>query len=250
MCCRLRIWLDLLRRRVTRAGKRIDLTAKEFALLELLLRRQGEVLPRFLIASQVWGMNFDSDANVIEVAMRRLRAKIDDDFESKLIRTLRAWDMCSRTRSDNAAAIDNVPPHTVFFDGIHCRIAGGGRAGRKSGRVPFRGAGSGGSQREAGTGAPCSGKGKRSSRSFGGVTKSCRRAGRASRSYRSQSWGRITAFCSSHQRQVSPRGCSKASHMSIRLGTPGLLSGKNTARNTGASRRLPLPEFLDSLPSR
>lgn len=81
--------LDLMRRRVTRAGKRIDLTAKEFALLELLLRRQGEVLPRSLIASQVWDMNFDSDTNVIEVAMRRLRAKIDDDFEPKLIRTLR-----------------------------------------------------------------------------------------------------------------------------------------------------------------
>jgi two-component system copper resistance phosphate regulon response regulator CusR len=81
--------LDLLRRRVSRAGKRIDLTAKEFALLELLLRRQGEVLPRSLIASQVWDMNFDSDTNVIEVAVRRLRAKIDDDFEPKLIRTVR-----------------------------------------------------------------------------------------------------------------------------------------------------------------
>ena len=81
--------LDLLRRRVSRTGKRIDLTAKEFALLELLLRRQGEVLPRSLIASQVWDMNFDSDTNVIEVAMRRLRAKVDDTFEPKLIRTVR-----------------------------------------------------------------------------------------------------------------------------------------------------------------
>ena len=81
--------LDLLRRRVTRAGNRIDLTAKEFALLELLLRRRGEVLPRSLIASQVWDMNFDSDTNVIEVAVRRLRAKIDDEFEPKLIRTVR-----------------------------------------------------------------------------------------------------------------------------------------------------------------
>ncbi len=81
--------LDLLRRRVTRAGQRIDLTAKEFALLELLLRRQGEVLPRSLIASQVWDMNFDSDTNVIEVAVRRLRAKVDDPFEPKLIRTVR-----------------------------------------------------------------------------------------------------------------------------------------------------------------
>jgi two-component system copper resistance phosphate regulon response regulator CusR len=82
--------LDLLRRRASRApGKRIDLTAKEFALLELLLRRRGEVLPRSLIASQVWDMNFDSDTNVIEVAVRRLRAKIDDGFEPKLIRTVR-----------------------------------------------------------------------------------------------------------------------------------------------------------------
>ena len=81
--------LDLLRRRVVRGGQRIDLTAKEFALLELLMRRQGEVLPRSLIASQVWDMNFDSDTNVIEVAMRRLRAKVDDSFEPKLIRTVR-----------------------------------------------------------------------------------------------------------------------------------------------------------------
>ena len=58
-------------------------------MLELLLRRQGEVLTRSLIASQVWDMNFDSDTNVIEVAMRRLRAKMDDDFEPKLLRTIR-----------------------------------------------------------------------------------------------------------------------------------------------------------------
>jgi two-component system copper resistance phosphate regulon response regulator CusR len=81
--------LDLLRRRVTRSGQRIDLTAKEFALLELLLRRRGEVLPRSLIASQVWDMNFDSDTNVIDVAVRRLRAKMDEPFEPKLIRTVR-----------------------------------------------------------------------------------------------------------------------------------------------------------------
>jgi two-component system copper resistance phosphate regulon response regulator CusR len=81
--------LDLLRRRVARAGKRIDLTAKEFGLLELLMRRQGEVLPRSLIASQVWDMNFDSDTNVIEVAMRRLRVKIDEGQDVKLIQTVR-----------------------------------------------------------------------------------------------------------------------------------------------------------------
>ncbi|HEX5785242.1 MAG TPA: heavy metal response regulator transcription factor [Burkholderiaceae bacterium] len=81
--------LDLLRRRVTRGGQRIDLTAKEFGLLELLMRRHGEVLPRSLIASQVWDMNFDSDTNVIEVAVRRLRSKIDDGHDIKLIQTVR-----------------------------------------------------------------------------------------------------------------------------------------------------------------
>ncbi len=81
--------LDLMRRRVMRAGKNIQLTAKEFALLELLVRRQGEVLPRSLIASQVWDMNFDSDTNVIDVAIRRLRAKIDEGFKPPLIHTRR-----------------------------------------------------------------------------------------------------------------------------------------------------------------
>ncbi|EKO3563987.1 heavy metal response regulator transcription factor [Vibrio metschnikovii] len=81
--------LDLVKRRVIRNGQRIDLTAKEFILLELLLRRRGEVLSRSFIASQVWDMNFDSDTNVIEVAVRRLRAKVDDPFEPKLIRTVR-----------------------------------------------------------------------------------------------------------------------------------------------------------------
>ena len=77
------------KRRATRDGKKIQLSQKEFALLELLVRREGEVLTRSLIASQVWDMNFDSDTNVIDVAIRRLRAKIDDGFEPKLIHTVR-----------------------------------------------------------------------------------------------------------------------------------------------------------------
>lgn len=81
--------IDANKRRVTRAGDRIDLTAKEFALLHLLAQRKGEVLSRSLIASQVWDMNFDSDTNVVDVAIRRLRAKIDDPYLSKLIHTLR-----------------------------------------------------------------------------------------------------------------------------------------------------------------
>jgi len=81
--------VDVLRRRVSRGEQRIDLTAKEFALLSLLLRRKGEVLSRTLIAEQVWDMNFDSDTNVVEVAIRRLRAKVDDPFAHRLIHTIR-----------------------------------------------------------------------------------------------------------------------------------------------------------------
>ncbi len=81
--------LDLVSRRVTRSGVKIILTSKEFSLLEFFIRHKGEVLPRSLIASQVWDMNFDSDTNVIDVAVKRLRAKIDSDFELKLIQTVR-----------------------------------------------------------------------------------------------------------------------------------------------------------------
>ena len=95
--------LDLLRRRAIRAGRRIDLTAKEFALLELLMRRQGEVLPRSLIASQVWDMNFDSDTNVVEVAIKRLRTKVDTGFDTKLINTLRGMGYVMEATSDDAS---------------------------------------------------------------------------------------------------------------------------------------------------
>lgn len=81
--------IDILKRRVMRGGERVDLTAKEFALLHLLAARQGEVLSRSLIASQLWDMNFDSDTNVVDVAVRRLRAKIDEPYPSKLIHTVR-----------------------------------------------------------------------------------------------------------------------------------------------------------------
>jgi two-component system copper resistance phosphate regulon response regulator CusR len=83
--------VHLLRRRVERAGQRIDLTAKEYGLLVLLMRRTGQVQSRTLIAEQVWDMNFDSDTNVVDVAVRRLRAKVDDPFETKLIHTVRGF---------------------------------------------------------------------------------------------------------------------------------------------------------------
>ncbi len=81
--------LDLRRHRARRGQERIDLTKHEFALLALLMQHRGEALSRAYIASQVWDINFQSDTNVIDVAMRRLRAKVDDPFERKLIHTLR-----------------------------------------------------------------------------------------------------------------------------------------------------------------
>jgi len=81
--------LDLIARRAARAQQRLDLTAKEFNLLALLLRRRGQILSRTTLAEQVWDMNFDSDTNVVEVAVRRLRAKLDDPFQTKLLHTVR-----------------------------------------------------------------------------------------------------------------------------------------------------------------
>jgi two-component system copper resistance phosphate regulon response regulator CusR len=81
--------LDVLRRLVSRSGQRVLLTNKEFALLHLLVSRRGEVLSRTLIASHVWNFNFDSDTNMVDVAVRRLRAKLDDPFSPKLIHTVR-----------------------------------------------------------------------------------------------------------------------------------------------------------------
>jgi two-component system copper resistance phosphate regulon response regulator CusR len=81
--------VDLVGRKATRADKRLDLTAKEFSLLSVLLRRRGQILSRTTLAEQVWDMNFDSDTNVVEVAVRRLRAKLDDPFSLKLLHTVR-----------------------------------------------------------------------------------------------------------------------------------------------------------------
>ena len=81
--------IDALKRRVTRGGSRIALTAKEFTLLYFLAAHQGEVLSRSRIASHVWDMNFDSDTNVVDVAIRRLRAKMDEPFAVKLLHTVR-----------------------------------------------------------------------------------------------------------------------------------------------------------------
>ena len=87
--CTADLEIDLLRHRATRAGQKLDLTSKEFLLLTLLARRAGEVLSRTLIAESVWDMNFDSDTNVVDVNVRRLRSKVDDPFSVKLIHTVR-----------------------------------------------------------------------------------------------------------------------------------------------------------------
>jgi len=95
--------VDLLARRVTRAGQRLELTAKEFALLSLLARHQGEILSKMMIAEQVWDMNFDSDANVVEVAVKRLRAKVDTPYTVKLLHTVRGMGYVLENRPEPQA---------------------------------------------------------------------------------------------------------------------------------------------------
>jgi two-component system, OmpR family, copper resistance phosphate regulon response regulator CusR len=91
--------VDLASRKAYRAGQRLELTAKEFTLLTLLLRRRGQILSRTTLAEQVWDMNFDSDTNVVEVAVRRLRAKMDDPFPVKLLHTVRGMGYVLEDRS-------------------------------------------------------------------------------------------------------------------------------------------------------
>jgi two-component system copper resistance phosphate regulon response regulator CusR len=94
--------VDLIARKATRAGTRIDLTAKEFALLAVLARRQGEILSKTAIAELVWDMNFDSNTNVVEVAIKRLRSKIDGAFVPKLLHTIRGMGYVLEVRTDDA----------------------------------------------------------------------------------------------------------------------------------------------------
>jgi two-component system copper resistance phosphate regulon response regulator CusR len=100
--------IDLVRHRASRAGQRLDLTPKEFGLLSLLARRAGEPLSRTLIAEQVWDVNFDSDTNVVDVHVRRLRSKVDDPFDRRLIHTVRGVgyvleDRATREREERPA---------------------------------------------------------------------------------------------------------------------------------------------------
>jgi two-component system copper resistance phosphate regulon response regulator CusR len=95
--------VDLLARKAWRGGVRIDLTAKEFALLAVLARREGEILSKTAIAELVWDMNFDSNTNVVEVAIKRLRAKIDSGFEPKLLHTIRGMGYVLEARPDEKA---------------------------------------------------------------------------------------------------------------------------------------------------
>ena len=94
------LWVDLISRKATRAGQRLELTAKEFSLLSVLARRHGEILSKTAIAELVWDINFDSDANVVEVAIKRLRAKLDGPFENKLLHTIRGMGYVLENRAD------------------------------------------------------------------------------------------------------------------------------------------------------
>ena len=97
--------IDLIARKAWRAGARVDLTAKEFALLAVLARRQGEILSKTAIAELVWDMNFDSNTNVVEVAIKRLRAKIDTAFTPKLLHTIRGMGYVMELRADDAGVL-------------------------------------------------------------------------------------------------------------------------------------------------
>lgn len=92
--------LDALKRQARRAGQDLRLTAKEFTLLWLLLRRKGEVLSRTELAELVWDMHFDSETNVVDVAIRRLRSKIDDPFGTPLLHTVRGMGYVLELRED------------------------------------------------------------------------------------------------------------------------------------------------------
>lgn len=92
--------IDLLAHKVNRGGQPIDLTHKEFVLLSFMAQRAGQVLSRTMIAEQVWDINFDSDTNVVDVAIRRLRQKIDDPFVNKLIHTVRGVGYVVEERQD------------------------------------------------------------------------------------------------------------------------------------------------------
>jgi two-component system copper resistance phosphate regulon response regulator CusR len=91
--------IDLRRRCVRRGSKRIELTAQEFSLLKLFAEHRGVVLTRTFVVSQVWDMNFDSDTNVLEVAIKRLRAKVDNPFGKKLLHTIRGMGYVMEDRS-------------------------------------------------------------------------------------------------------------------------------------------------------
>ena len=92
--------IDLIARKAWRGAERIDLSAKEFALLAVLARRQGEILSKTAIAELVWDMNFDSNTNVVEVAIKRLRAKIDNAFTPKLLHTIRGMGYVMEARDE------------------------------------------------------------------------------------------------------------------------------------------------------
>jgi two-component system copper resistance phosphate regulon response regulator CusR len=111
--------LDLVSRKAQRAGQRLHLSAKEFALLTLLMRRQGQILSRSTLAEQVWDMNFDSDTNVVEVAVRRLRAKIDDPFRGKLLHNVRGmgYVLEQRPGAATAEAATAARPDAVVSEG-------------------------------------------------------------------------------------------------------------------------------------
>lgn len=97
--------IDPITHRAARGKKRLDLTPKEFSLLYLLSSRVGEVLSRTLIAEQIWSMNYDCDTNVVDVHIRRLRSKVDDPFDKKLIQTIRGVGYVVRSENQKSTSV-------------------------------------------------------------------------------------------------------------------------------------------------
>lgn len=110
--------MDATKQSVSRNGKPISLTRKEFLLLWLLASRAGEIVPRTAIASEVWGINFDSETNTVDVAIRRLRAKVDDPFEKKLIMTVRGWVIDYRRKRRRMVKLSMTLRLTISFIAI------------------------------------------------------------------------------------------------------------------------------------
>jgi two-component system copper resistance phosphate regulon response regulator CusR len=110
--------LDILRRSAVRGDRHLALTAKEFALLVLFMRRSGAPLSRAMIAREVWDIDFDTDTNTVDVAVRRLRSKLESEAEPKLIHTVRGIGYVMEARGGQLALLRQSGRLRTIIDGL------------------------------------------------------------------------------------------------------------------------------------